>query len=599
VLWPRVLGLQRAALAASVAVQCDVPSAAGPVAGMNSLRQRKRWRPSCERLRQDGSKINLDNYHRQSILAMSFMHTSPDDVHVAMDDFSGASAAPQSIPFDKHPAWVQKDQWPSFDNWEYTVVFHENLQGEKLGLCQQFLGLVEKTGLIGELFKSPVNEKQVVLKLRASQSWYDERATRLNYLYELKPIVCEVPPEAQKIVEKQLGGQKIKPIIKRMYEPFNADEKANFMFEGYHNMYTSFRGAMIEYFLRERKGDGGCELANYIRKEVVANNFPNHEPDRVKWFQSNWMLSMPWKDAPTDEIRNYFGEKIAFYFAWLSHFTNWLIAPGIVGLCIAFFLVSRKVEEVNRSIVGPIFGALLMVYMTCYLEFWKRRSSALAFRWGVTDFAKKEPDRPEYEANETGFNFFTQQTVMFYPEKERLKKQLVSVPAVLFTIAAACTIIVIILMWKYVQFWLGPEQQKDPFGAWKLVVPSLCNTVAILIFSKAHRFLATLLNDWENYQTQSEYESQLIRKVFFFEFVNNFTGTQPLSLHVALCLLSHVRRSFVHSVRIGRYVPAVLRHPHPDGGHAVCRQPHCHHPASGRDVFEQAQAEQEREAGLV
>jgi len=48
--------------------------------------------------------------------------------------------------------------------------------------------------------------------------------------------------------------------------------------------------------------------------------------------------------------------------------------------------------------------------------------------------------------------------------------------------------------------------------------------VCIIIFSNIHRKLATVLNNWENYQTQSEYESQLISKVFFFEFVNNFTG---------------------------------------------------------------------------
>jgi hypothetical protein len=462
------------------------------------------------------------------------MNTSADDVHVAMHDVSGA-AAPAGIPFDTSNVWVQKDQWPSFDNWEYTVIFHQNLQGPQLEGFREFLGLVEKTGLVAQLYKSPANEKQFILKLRAAQSWYDERATKLHYLYELKPILCEVPEEAQDLVAKKLQREDKepthRPIIKRMYEPFDVDEKENFMFEGYHNMYTSFRGAMIEYFLRERRVDGGCEMAKFVQRNVVSNFFPNHEPDRVTWFQSNWMLSMPWKDAPIDEIRNYFGEKIAFYFAWLSHFTNWLIAPGILGLCIAFFLVSRKIEEVNRSIVGPIFGVLLMVYMTCYLEFWKRRSASLAFRWGVTDFNKKEPDRPEYEATELDFNFFTQETVMYYPKKDRLKKQLVGVPAVLFTIAAACTVMVIILMWKYVQFWLGPDQQKDPFGPWKLVVPSLCNTAAIIVFSKVHRILAVRLNDWENYQTQTEYETQLIRKVFFFEFVNNFTGTRLLSSH--------------------------------------------------------------------
>ena len=429
--------------------------------------------------------------------------------------------------FDKSKDYDQRDQWPTFDEWEYTVIFKEELSAQQMQKCREFLGKVEASGMIGELFKSPSNDKRLILKLKASQAWYDEKATKLHYLYELKPILCDVPQdqETQDIVKQKLEREhKETPVIMKMYEPFDADEKENYMYCGYHNMYTSFRVALIEYFLRERSAEGGCDLSHYVKKGVLENYFPNHEAVRVKWFQSNWVLSMPWNKAPIDEIRNYFGEKIAFYFAWLTHFTNWLIAPGIIGLCLALFLVSRKVEEVNRSIIGPAFGIFLMVYMTIYLEFWKRRSATLAFRWGVSDFEKREPERPEYIAMVPDYNFFTQEKTMYYPPNERLKKQIIGIPAVLFTIAAACTVMVIILMWKYVQFWLGPGNQPDPYASWKAFVPSICNTVAIMVFSKIHRALATTLNNWENYQTQSEYESQLIRKVFFFEFVNNFTG---------------------------------------------------------------------------
>jgi len=78
-----------------------------------------------------------------------------------------------------------------------------------------------------------------------------------------------------------------------------------------------------------------------------------------------------------------------------------------------------------------------MIYMTVYLEFWKRRSATLAFQWGVSDYDKREPDRPEYVAMVADFNFFTQEKTMYYPKNERLKKQLIGIPAVLFTIAAA------------------------------------------------------------------------------------------------------------------------------------------------------------------
>ena len=332
------------------------------------------------------------------------MSASAEEAHIVMQDMSSAAAHAYAIPFDKSSEWVQKDQWPSFDNWEYTVTFKENLQGAEMDRLRTFLGFVEKTGLTGQLFKSPSNDKQLLLKLKASQAWYDERATKLAYMYELKPILCHVPKEFEHQHPESTT-------IKHMYEVFDADDKENFMFNGYHNMYTSFRGSMIEYFLRERSTDAtpGCDLLEFCRKGIIANYFPSHEADRVRWFQNNWVLSMPWKEAPIDEIRNYFGEEIAFYFAWLSHFTAWLVAPGILGVCISFFLASRKIEEMNRSVVGPIFGVLLMIYMTCYLEFWKRRSASLAFKWGVIDFSKREADRPEYDAPETSFNVFTQE----------------------------------------------------------------------------------------------------------------------------------------------------------------------------------------------
>jgi len=459
------------------------------------------------------------------------MSAAPESVHIDMQDMSGNTGAAaaveriRGIPIAKGD-WVQKDQWPSFDNWEYTVIFKEDMTGVDLKNFRTFLKHVEDTGLIGQLVRSPTNDSQLSLKLKASPAWYDAMATKLNYLYELKPIQCEVSEKAAIIVEQKLAREGLKaPVIEKMYEPFDADEKGLYMFNGYHNMYTSFRVAMIEYILRERSVEGGCDMFMHANKtEIIANYFPNHERERVSWFQSSWILSMPWNEAPIDEIRNYFGEKIAFYFAWLSHFSNWLVAPGILGACLALFLVSRKVEEVNRSVIGPVFGIFLMVYMTVYLEFWKRRSATLAFNWGVSDYSKKEADRPEYLATIPDYNFFTEELTMTYPKKTRLRKQLIGIPAVLFTIAVACTVIVIILMWKYVQFLLGPDKQKDPFAPWKIAVPSIVNAVCIIIFSSIHRKLATVLNNWENYQTQSEYESQLIRKVFFFEFVNNFTG---------------------------------------------------------------------------
>ena len=374
--------------------------------------------------------------------------------------------------------------------------------------------------------RSPSKPGCVSLHLRADSRWYDETATKLGLLYELKPIACRIPPEADAIVKSQaaLDGHFEIPMIEKMFEPFDLKSKELYLFNGYHNMYTGFRAAMIEYMLKERSDEGGCDLSKFVKSGGITNYFACHEHSQVEWFKQNWILSLPWHGDPLDQIRNYFGEKIAFYFAWLSHLNKWLVVPAIAGLFATIYMNTMTTEQLNRSIVGPLFGMFMMIYITLYFEFWKRRQNELAFEWGVIDFSKKEPDRPEFEANEEVFNFYSQQVELVYSSRKRALKQMLTLPTVALSILVSVFTIVIILMWRYVSGLLGPENQVDPFGAWKAVVPSLVNSVAIVVLGAIHKKIVTALNDWENHQTESDYESNLVSKVFIFEFMVNFTG---------------------------------------------------------------------------
>ena len=224
-------------------------------------------------------------------------------IDVAMKDLEATGNA---INVDTTQDYEQRDQWPSFDNWEYTVIFKDALSGNELKRCKDFLSLVEKTGLIAQVFKSPANDQRILLKLKASQAWYDEKATKLNYLYELKPIVCEIPDDEDiaEIVRQKLAREKKQaPLVTRMFEPFDADEKELYMFNGYADVTnkgvcdssskTLRKGIGIEHELRKGARAVRFEIRHTDKKIRVkqreCDGVGQHRPHSEVFVDVNWL----------------------------------------------------------------------------------------------------------------------------------------------------------------------------------------------------------------------------------------------------------------------------------------------------------------------
>ena len=65
-----------------------------------------------------------------------------------------------------------------------------------------------------------------------------------------------------------------------------------------------------------------------------------------------WARWSKWpKYQPLDNVREYFGEKIAFYFAWLGFYTAWLIPPSVVGVLIFIYgLLTVEQDPVSTQV---------------------------------------------------------------------------------------------------------------------------------------------------------------------------------------------------------------------------------------------------------
>lgn len=86
---------------------------------------------------------------------------------------------------------------------------------------------------------------------------------------------------------------------------------------------------------------------------------------------------------PLDSIAEYFGENIAFYFAYMAFYTRWLVFPSILGVVVfGFQLAERRLDHW----MCPIYAMIVMIWACFMLAFWRQKASALAHRWGVLDY---------------------------------------------------------------------------------------------------------------------------------------------------------------------------------------------------------------------
>ena len=88
----------------------------------------------------------------------------------------------------------------------------------------------------------------------------------------------------------------------------------------------------------------------------------------------------PWS-VPVDEIQSYFGEDVSMYFAFLSHFANWLWLPTIVGL--VAFIHQEAIQSLSIPwLIG--LGIIMTMWSCLFIEAWKRRQVEWACKWGTT-----------------------------------------------------------------------------------------------------------------------------------------------------------------------------------------------------------------------
>ena len=296
------------------------------------------------------------------------------------------------------------------------------------------------------------------------------------------------------------------------------------------------------------KEHGGCDvdLDKCVRDKVLTQVLPIHEASQVRKLYHSWCLApfsfYPFQ--PLDDIRDYFGPKVSFYFAFVGHLARSLLLPAIVGSIAVGAAVGYYGTLDNP--VGIAYSIFMLVWSTALCKTWRRRETMLGFRWHVLDFEHRETSRQEF-TGELARGFYSQEGYFVdIPESHRFRDfaevqrkftyydRVKRMCASYFIITPLVLVVLIgtvaILSYRsFLQFsffrgvpLMGITLESKRGVLVGSILGGVMNAVFISVTNGLYARLARKLNDWENHRTETAYEDALIIKTFLFQAINSY-----------------------------------------------------------------------------
>ncbi|XP_077067555.1 anoctamin-5 isoform X4 [Siphateles boraxobius] len=311
----------------------------------------------------------------------------------------------------------------------------------------------------------------------------------------------------------------------------------------------------------------------------------NCESERYSLYKHWARFSSFYKEQPLNLIRKYYGEKIGIYFAWLGFYTEMLSYAAVVGLLCFIYGVATfdnnvwSKEICNETIGGQIvmcplcdkkcgywklsttcssswqsylfdntatvfFAIFMGIWVTLFLEFWKRRQARLEYEWDLVDFEEEQQQlqlRPEYEIKCTSrrLNNITQEQewVLDQTPADKAGRFILCWTTVVLWISLIIASIIGVIAYRLAVFAAfasimkdSPTNKLDVVGS--LITPqfatsvtaSCINFVIIMILNFLYERVAIKITDMEVPKTHVEYENKLTVKMFLFQFVNYYSS---------------------------------------------------------------------------
>ncbi|RIB08528.1 calcium-activated chloride channel-domain-containing protein [Gigaspora rosea] len=257
--------------------------------------------------------------------------------------------------------------------------------------------------------------------------------------------------------------------------------------------------------------EGGAGINPGLKEfELVEDFLPLHDKSYneawIKTWSTKWMIDK----EDLLRLRNHFGEKIAYYFAFLQFYFVWLAIPSIAGL----------ITYMSGATYSIPFSIFMILWSITFVEFWRRKEHELAVWWGVRHFSRVERRRPEFIAEKFIKNPITGEVIPYFSPWRRWLRRTIAAPVIIiFSLALSLSLLFYIMIEVIMtEYYSGPLRDELIF------LPTIVYCLLIPTLNSAYIKIAKRLNDYENYDTESRYEFNLTQKIFVANFLISYTS---------------------------------------------------------------------------
>ena len=208
-----------------------------------------------------------------------------------------------------------------------------------------------------------------------------------------------------------------------------------------------------------------------------------------------------------DRIRDLFGSKVAFYFAYMQTYLRFLSFSATTGALAWAFLPKYSLVYA----IFTLFGS------TVFLEYWKIRQIDLGVRWHVKGVGTLKLNQPKFRYEKIIVDA-AGRTKHYFPKWKTVTRQLLQIP---FFITALFMLGAIITSVFAVEIVIS-EVYDGPYKWYLEYLPTLLLAACLPYINSCMEDIAAALADYENHRTFDYYEMSVTQKVFGLAFIANY-----------------------------------------------------------------------------